>query len=88
MQRLPLTSDKHAKAALAIEPITMRIPDACRYIGIGRSTLYLLIARGQVEVVKVGRSTLVLTASLKRLVAARRLSKPIECHNRTASPCQ
>lgn len=53
---------------LAIEPIAMRVPDACRYIGIGRSTLYVLIARRKVEVIKLGSSTLVLTASLRRLV--------------------
>lgn len=53
---------------LAIEPIAMRVPDACRYIGIGRSTLYVLIARREVEVIKLGSSTLVLTASLRRLV--------------------
>src|SRR3990170_6287553 len=39
---------------LSIEPISMRIPDACRYTGISRSTLYLLISRGEVEVIKIG----------------------------------
>lgn len=41
----------------AIEPITMRVPDACRYIGISRSTLYLLIADGEIEIIKLGCST-------------------------------
>jgi excisionase family DNA binding protein len=50
----------------------MRVSDACRYIGISRSTLYLLIANGEVEIIKMGSSTLVLTASLKALVARRR----------------
>jgi excisionase family DNA binding protein len=56
----------------AIEPITMRVPDACRYIGVSRSTLYVLIAEGEIEIVKVGCSTLVLTESLKTLIAKRR----------------
>lgn len=56
----------------AIEPITMRVPDACRYIGVSRSTLYVLIAEGEIEIVKLGCSTLVLTASLKALIAKRR----------------
>jgi len=43
----------------------MRVPDACRFTGISRSTLYLLIARGEVEVVKMGAATLVLTVSLR-----------------------
>lgn len=58
--------------AHAIEPITMRVPDACRYIGVSRSTLYVLIAVGEIEIVKLGCSTLVLTESLKALIAKRR----------------
>jgi excisionase family DNA binding protein len=46
----------------------MRVPDACRYIGISRSTLYLLIADGELEIIKLGCSTLVLTESLKALI--------------------
>ena len=55
-----------------IEPIVMRVPEACRYLGIGRSTLYVLIGEGEVEVIKLGSSTLVLTASLRSLVERRR----------------
>lgn len=58
----------------AIEPISMRIPDACRYTGISRSTLYLLIASQEIEVIKLGASTLVLTESLRRLIDGRRRS--------------
>lgn len=57
---------------LTIEPIAMRVPEACRYIGTSRSTLYLLIADGEVEIIKLGSSTLVLTESLRRLVEQRR----------------
>lgn len=56
----------------AIEPITMRVPEACRYVGISRSTLYVLIAEGEIEIVKLGSATLVLTASLQALVERRR----------------
>ena len=55
-----------------IEPIVMRVPEACRYLGIGRSTLYVLIGEGEIEVIKLGSSTLVLTASLRSLVERRR----------------
>lgn len=55
-----------------IEPIAMRVPEACRYLGIGRSTLYVLIGEGEIEFVKLGSSTLVLTESLKGLVERRR----------------
>ncbi|MDE1915349.1 MAG: hypothetical protein KGJ57_10640 [Sphingomonadales bacterium] len=36
------------------------------------STLYVLIAAGRVEIVKLGNSTLVITESLRRLIAERR----------------
>ncbi|WP_248284188.1 helix-turn-helix domain-containing protein [Qipengyuania pacifica] len=55
-----------------IEPIAMRVPEACRYLGIGRSTLYVLIGDGEIEFIKLGSSTLVLTESLKRLVESKR----------------
>ncbi len=63
---------------LAIEPITMRVADACRYTGISRSMLYLLIARGEVEVVKLGAATLVLTESLRELINRRRETSPVQ----------
>ena len=59
----------------AIEPIAMRVPDACHYLGIGRSTLYVLIARGEIEIVKLGSSTLVVTESLRQLIARRRMPR-------------
>lgn len=58
-----------------IESIAMRVPDACRYIGTSRSTLYVLIGRGEVEIIKLGSSTLVVTESLRRLVEQRRRSR-------------
>lgn len=55
-----------------IEPIAMRVPEACRYLGIGRSTLYVLIGEGEIEFIKLGSSTLVLTESLRGLVERKR----------------
>lgn len=71
-----------SRGAHAIEPITMRVPDACRYIGVSRSTLYVLIAEGEIEIVKLGCSTLVLTESLKALIAKRRCPCDV-CSNLT-----
>ena len=59
-----------------IEPIAMRVPEACRYLGIGRSTLYVLISRDEIEIIKMGSATLVLTASLRSLVE--RLRRPAD----------
>ena len=63
------TEQKHQST---IEPIAMRVPEACRYLGIGRSTLYVLINEGEIEFIKLGNSTLVLTESLRSLVERRR----------------
>lgn len=56
----------------AVEPICVRINDAARMIGIGRTKLYELIATGEVETVKLGRGTRVTVASLYRLIERRR----------------
>lgn len=46
-------------------PLTVRIPEACRMTGIGRSKLYELIKAGEIETIKVGSSTLVTVAGLE-----------------------
>ena len=48
------------------EAITVRIPDAVRLTGMSRSRIYLLIAQGDIESVKVGRTRLIRIDSLKR----------------------
>ncbi|MDP2131167.1 MAG: helix-turn-helix domain-containing protein [Erythrobacter sp.] len=55
-----------------VAPICVRINDAARMIGVGRTKLYELIAAGEVETVKLGKSTRVITASLHRLVMRQR----------------
>ena len=47
-----------------VEPICVRINDAARIIGIGRTKLYELIAAGELETVKFGKATRITTASL------------------------
>lgn len=56
----------------AVAPIAMRVPDACRFIGLSRSTLYVLVAAGEIETVKAGAVTLVLTESLCAFIDRRR----------------
>lgn len=53
-------------------PLCVRINVAARMIGIGRTKLYELIGDGEVDVVKVGKSTLVTTASLNAMIERRR----------------
>ena len=58
--------------SLPLERLSVRIPMAIQMTGIGRSKLYELIASGDIETAKVGASTLIIGASLKRLIEARR----------------
>jgi excisionase family DNA binding protein len=48
--------------------LLMTIADAAQALGMGRSTVYELIGRGQLEVVHVGRSARVPTEALHALV--------------------
>ena len=57
---------------VAAAPLTVRIPQAAAMLGIGRSTLYLFIASGEIETIKVGRATLVPVETLEAFVASRR----------------
>ena len=54
------------------DPICVRVNDAARMIGVGRTKLYELIAAGEVETVKFGKSTRITTASLHDLIRRQR----------------
>jgi excisionase family DNA binding protein len=47
------------------------VSDACALLGIGRTTLYELIKNGDLEATKVGRRTLLTTASLEAFIESR-----------------
>lgn len=55
-----------------VEPICVKVNDAARMIGIGRTKLYELISSGELETIKIGKATRITTASLHRLVERRR----------------
>ena len=55
-----------------VEPICVRVNDAARMIGIGRTKLYELISSGELETIKIGKATRITTASLHRLVERHR----------------
>lgn len=65
------TTEKPMRVLHDFEPITVRIQVAVRMTGIGRSKLYELIKAGDVEIVKIGTSTLVKVESLRRLLGNR-----------------
>jgi excisionase family DNA binding protein len=57
---------------LRLRPITVRIREACRITGIGRSKLYELIQAGEIETIKVGAVTLLPVAGIEAFLARRR----------------
>ncbi|MEO1922134.1 MAG: helix-turn-helix domain-containing protein [Sphingomonadaceae bacterium] len=68
--RKTMTEHRHIS-----DTICVRINDAAQMIGVGRTKLYELIATGEVETVKFGKSTRVVTASLHDLIRRRRSAK-------------
>jgi len=52
-------------------PLAVRVRDACRLTGIGRSKLYELIAAGEIRTIKVGSITLVPFAALQQFLERR-----------------
>jgi excisionase family DNA binding protein len=50
------------------EPLAVRVPEACRMIGIGRSKFYELIAEGAIKAVKIGSVTVIPIVQLKALI--------------------
>lgn len=57
---------------VAFRPMAVRIREACRLTGIGRSKLYELIGAGEIEIVKVGTITLIPIHSLQSFLELRR----------------
>jgi excisionase family DNA binding protein len=53
---------------VAMEPLAYSINDAAKALGVGRTTIYVLINSGQLETFKIGRRTLVKADSLRRIV--------------------
>lgn len=69
---LPFDGSPKATRTNGAEPLAVRIPDAVRTTGIGRSKLYELIASGDLETIKIGRCTLVTVDALKALLTKAR----------------
>ena len=69
MKPLKVTSEQErGQPSTPIEPIAVRLPEATRLTGIGRSKLYELIASGDIETAKIGTCTLITVASLRQLI--------------------
>lgn len=49
-------------------PLAHTVPDACQRLGVSRSTLYELIASGEIRSFKVGKRTLIAESELQQLI--------------------
>jgi len=50
-----------------MEPGLLRVDDAAKYLAVGRSTVYELIAQGAIPTVHIGRAVRIPTEALERL---------------------
>ncbi len=48
--------------------LLLKVEDAARLLGVGRTTLFELISQGRIQTVRVGRRRLVVRAGLERFV--------------------
>ena len=71
-QRGSSLSRPMGKDGSQVDPISVRVPEAVRMTGLCRSTIYELIASGDLEASKVGRSTVIMVESLRSLLLANR----------------
>jgi excisionase family DNA binding protein len=60
----------NARSEAGIAPAAMGVREACRYIGLGKSTLYELLKAGRIEGVKCGSRRLIFKASLDAFLAS------------------
>ena len=53
------------------EPLAVPIPEAARLGGVGRSTIYAEIAKGNLKIRKIGRRTVISMSDLRDWLASK-----------------
>jgi excisionase family DNA binding protein len=51
-----------------MDPLAISINETAKVLGLGRTSIYAMIGDGRLETFKLGRRTLVKTASIRRIV--------------------
>jgi excisionase family DNA binding protein len=59
-----------------LPPVLLRVPEAARLLGVGRSLTYELIAGGELEVVHVGSVMRVPVTAVHEYIERRRSTEP------------
>jgi excisionase family DNA binding protein len=57
--------------AVAEPPLLLRAEEAARLLGLGRSTVFMLLAAGELPAVRIGRSVRVSRTAVERFIADR-----------------
>ena len=52
-----------------MEPLALSVNDAAKALSLGRTSIYVMIADGRLEAIKLGRRTLIRMESIRRIVA-------------------
>ena len=60
----------------SVSPLLLRVPEACEVLAVGRSTIYVLMAQGDLDVVHIGRSVRITAESIVACVE-RRTRRPV-----------
>jgi excisionase family DNA binding protein len=66
--KMIMSEQKHAPSA-HVSPLFHQIPEVCRLLGVGRSSIYELIASGRLASVAIGRRRLIAAAEIERFAA-------------------
>lgn len=69
------------------EKLGYSVAEACAALSLGRTSLYAHIAAGRLEIVKVGRRTIIPSTSLKALVSPRPASPDAGLNNDPREAC-
>lgn len=70
-----VTDDARERVVERVPPMLLTIPEAASVLALGRTTLYELIAAGELEVVHVGRAARVPVDALRQFVEERRAGR-------------
>ena len=62
-------SNQKSASHSQVAPLFHQIPDACRLLGVGRSSIYELIASGRLASVSIGRRRLIAASEIERFAA-------------------
>lgn len=57
-----------SRQEICMEPLALSINDTAKALSLGRTSIYALIREGRLDTIKLGRRTLIKTASVRRIM--------------------